>query len=253
MSIKLMIAEDEDVIRNGIYKYIQLHTDRFDKIYLAKDGEEALDIIFKYNPEVVLLDVQMPNRTGIEVLKEANKMGIFPLTVILSGYDEFVYAQQALKYGAREYLLKPSRSSEILAALHKMADIVESQSTGKEDEQKQTQHVVRRATEYIDEHYSEDISLQQVAEYVGISQGYLSSLFKQKLDIHFIDYVNQVRVNHACVYLQQNYFKTYEIAYKMGFHDEKYFSKVFKKIKGISPSQYRKKMVGEATTTGDKN
>lgn len=235
-----MIAEDENVIRNGIYKYIQLHTERFDKIYLAKDGDEALDIIFKYNPEVALLDVQMPNRTGIEVLKEASKMRVCPLTIILSGYDEFRYAQQALKYGARDYLLKPCRSSEILAALHKMADIVEGKDPEKSAEQQQAQNLARKAKEYIDEHYNEDLSLQQVAEHVGISQGYLSSLFKQKMDIHFIDYVNQVRVNHACVYLAQNYLKTYEIAYKMGFNDEKYFSKVFKKIKGISPSQYRK-------------
>ena len=240
-----MIAEDEDVIRNGIYKYIQLHTDRFDKIYLAKDGEAALDIIFKYNPEVALLDVQMPNRTGIEVLAEASKMNICPLTIILSGYDEFKYAQQALKYGAREYLLKPCRSSEILMVLHKMADIAEGKDIRKSAEQTQAQHVVKRATEYIDEHYSEDLSLRQVADYVGISQGYLSSLFKQKLDINFIDYVNQVRVNHACIYLQQNYFKTYEIAYKMGFNDEKYFSKVFKKVKGLSPMQYRKNMMEE--------
>jgi Response regulator containing CheY-like receiver domain and AraC-type DNA-binding domain len=245
MPVKLMIAEDEDVIRNGIYKYIQLHTDRFDKIYLAKDGEAALDIIFKYNPEVALLDVQMPNRTGIEVLAEASKMNICPLTIILSGYDEFKYAQQALKYGAREYLLKPCRSSEILMVLHKMADIAEGKDIRKSAEQTQAQHVVKRATEYIDEHYSEDLSLRQVADYVGISQGYLSSLFKQKLDINFIDYVNQVRVNHACIYLQQNYFKTYEIAYKMGFNDEKYFSKVFKKVKGLSPMQYRKNMMEE--------
>lgn len=55
-----------------------------------------------------------------------------------------------------------------------------------------------------------------------------------------MDYLNEVRVNHACMYLRQNYFKTYEIAYKIGFNDEKYFSKVFKKIKGISPSEYKK-------------
>ena len=242
-----MIAEDEDVIRNGIYKYIQLHTNRFDKIYLARDGEEALDIIFKHNPEVALLDVQMPNRTGIEVLQEANKMGICPLTIILSGYDEFRYAQQALKYGAKDYLLKPCRSSEILTALHKMADISESREVEENHEQQQAHHVVKRATEYIDDHYSEDINLQQVAEHVGISQGYLSSLFKRKLDINFVDYVNRVRVDHACVYLKQNYFKTYEIAYKMGFNDEKYFSKVFKKVMGVSPSSYRKNAGTEET------
>lgn len=240
MPIKLLIAEDEDMIRNGMYKYIKLHTDRFDKIYLASDGAEALDIIFKHNPEVVLLDVQMPNVTGIEVLQEASKMKKPPVTVILSGYDEFRYAQLALKYGAKEYLLKPCRSSEILECLHNIADSIETKTKDKNTKGYSDNHAVGRAKEYIDEHYSEDLTLQHVAGHVGISQGYLSSLFTKKLGYGFIDYVNIIRINHACVYLQQNYFKTYEIAYKIGFRDEKYFSKVFKKIKGVSPSQYRK-------------
>ena len=60
MSIKLLIADDEDTIRNGIAKYIQLHTDRFDKIYLAANGQEALEIIFRMKPDIMLLDVKMP-------------------------------------------------------------------------------------------------------------------------------------------------------------------------------------------------
>ena len=240
MSVKLLIAEDEDMIRNGVYKYIKLHTDRFEKIYLAKDGQEALDIIFKHSPEVLLLDIQMPNMTGIEVMQQASKIGMLPVTVILSGYDDFRYAQQALKFGAKEYLLKPCRSSEILECLERMADFIEIEQLDSKEVTQLDNRIVERAKEYIDEHYSENVTLKLVAEYVGISQGYLSSLFTQNLRCGFVDYVNQVRINHACIYLRQNYFKTYEIAYKIGFHDEKYFSKVFKKIKGVSPSQYKK-------------
>ena len=68
MSIKLLIADDEDVIRNGITKYIQLHTERFDKIYLAQNGQEAIDIIFRDRPDIMLMDVQMPLKNGLEVM-----------------------------------------------------------------------------------------------------------------------------------------------------------------------------------------
>lgn len=112
--MKLLIAEDEDMIRNGMEKYIRLHTDRFEKIYLARNGQEALDIIFQYEPDIMLLDVQMPVRTGIEVMQEAKRAKRLPRTIILSGYEEFKYAQQALRLGAVDYLLKPSRSSDIL-------------------------------------------------------------------------------------------------------------------------------------------
>ena len=99
--------------------------------------------------------------------------------------------------------------------------------------------LVKRAKEYIGEHYMEDISLGDIAEILGISVGYLSTLFNKELQSSFNDYVNGIRIERACCYLDQNYFKTYEIAYKVGFRDEKYFSKVFKKIKGITPKEYR--------------
>ena len=75
MYLKLMIADDEDVVRNGLEKYIRLHTERFEKIYTAENGEQALDIILRYKPDIMLLDVQMPILSGLEVMKEAKKAG----------------------------------------------------------------------------------------------------------------------------------------------------------------------------------
>ncbi len=240
MSVKLLIAEDEDMIRLGIEKYIRLHTDRFDKIYLAANGQETLDIIFKQRPDVMLLDVQMPIKNGIEVMQEAKNASILPATIILSGYDDFKYAQQAIKFGAKSYMLKPSRSSDILKCLHD----VTNEAVGIESDEENLLcmslgHVVNRAREYVEEHYFEELSLQQVAEEVGISAGYLSTLFAKQLQIGYIDYLNKIRIEHACDYLLQGYFKTYEIAYKVGFRDEKYFSKVFKRNIGMTPSEFK--------------
>ncbi len=241
MSIKLLIADDEDVIRNGIAKYIQLHTDRFDKIYLASNGQEAVDIIFRDKPDILFLDVQMPLMDGIEVMQEAKRAGILPYTMILSGYDEFKYCQQALRLGAKEYLLKPVRSSDILQMVNRVADELFGASEKAEIQPaEEKNHLVELAKEYVEEHYYENLMLADVAQKVGISAGYLSTLFQKQLSKGFIDYLNEIRIEHACTYLQQNYLKTYEIAYKVGFKDEKYFSKVFKKVKGQSPSEYRK-------------
>ena len=237
MGMNLLIAEDEDMIRNGMEKYIRLHTDRFVRIYTAKNGQEALDLIFQHRPELMLLDVQMPVKSGIEVMKAASASRILPATIILSGYEEFKYAQQALNYGAKCYMLKPSRSSEILQKLTEVADEIE----GRDKEEKAVHSSpVLRAKEYIEEYYTEDLTLQKVADEVGISSSYLSTLFTQELDCGFIDYLNKIRIEHACDYLKQHYFKAYEIAYKVGFRDEKYFSRVFKKQTGMTPSEYRK-------------
>lgn len=242
--IKLLIAEDEDVIRNGMAKYIQLHTDRFENIYLASNGQEASDLIFKYQPELMLLDVQMPLKSGIEVMREAKRAGILPATIILSGYDVFSYAQQALRFGAKEYLLKPCRSTDILKKLMEVSDECLGEHTVEEEQShKEKNSQVEYAKQYIEEHYFENLTLMDVADVVGIAAGYLSTLFSQKLSCGFVDYLNRVRIEHACTYLTQNYFKTYEIAYKVGFSDEKYFSKVFRKLQGQTPSEYRKKNI----------
>ena len=249
MSIKLLIADDEDVIRNGITKYIQLHTERFDKIYLAQNGQEAIDIIFRDRPDIMLMDVQMPLKNGLEVMMEAQKAGILPETIILSGFDEFRYAQQALKVGAKDYLLKPCRSSEILHCINEIADeIFGCEEPPKEGNRGEGNGIVERAIDYINYHYYENLTLSIVAEKVGITAGYLSTLFSQTLDKKFIDYLNESRVEHASTYLMQNYLKTYEIAYKVGFNDEKYFSKVFRKIKGVSPSEYKHRRDCEGET-----
>ena len=241
MGLKLLIADDEDTIRRGVAKYVRLHSDRFTQIYEADNGQTALDLLLKHQPEVLLLDVQMPLKNGIDVMREVAKAGLHPVTVILSGYDEFTYAQQAIRYGAKEYLLKPVRAADILNCLNKLSDEAFGAAAKEEpvDECEKTSHFVREAQEYIAEHYAEDILLSQVAEKIGISGGYLSTLFSQDLDCKFVDYLNQVRIERACTYLNQNFLKTYEIAYRVGFKDEKYFSKVFKKIKGISPKEYR--------------
>jgi len=218
-----------------------LHTDRFDKIYLAENGQIAIDTIFRHEPELMLLDVQMPIKNGIHVMQEAQRAGIMPVTIILSGYDEFKYAQQAMHYGAKDYLLKPSRSSDILKKLNDTADGLLGAKENKSSIEKAGKNTfVDIAREYINEHYFENLTLNEVAEKVGITAGYLSTLFSQKMNCSFIDYLNEIRIEHACSYLQQNYLKAYEIAYKVGYHDDKYFSKVFRKVTGMSPSEYKR-------------
>lgn len=237
MSLKLLIAEDEDMIRKGVAKYIQLHTDRFEQIYEAENGPKAIELLLKYQPDVLLLDIQMPGKTGIEVMKEAKNAGLHPIIIVLSGYDEFQYAQQALRLGAKEYLLKPVRAKDILECLNNFVE--DFQAAVRTEDSDTSNGLVKQAEDYIGEKYMEPISLNDVADRLGISKGYVSTLFTQNLHCGFVDYLNAIRVERACSYLEQNYFKTYEIAYRVGFKDEKYFSKVFKKIKGVTPKEYR--------------
>ncbi len=241
MAVKLLIADDEDMTRSGMEKYIRLHTDRFSKIYTAKNGQEALEIIFTNRPDVMLLDIQMPLKSGLDVMREAKAVDVLPQTIILSGFKEFKYAQQALHYGAQDYMLKPIRSTDILKRILDIVDEIEGRQEDAHDEAEGGHwNIINRAKAYIEDFYMEELTLQRIADEVGISAGYLSTLFPKYLGCGFIDYLNQIRIRRACGYLKQNYLKTYQIAHAVGYQDEKYFSRVFKKVMGMSAREYKK-------------
>jgi YesN/AraC family two-component response regulator len=102
---------------------------------------------------------------------------------------------------------------------------------------------IDEAIQFIKLNYNSYISLQRVAEQVNLSTAYISYLFKKELQINFIDFVNGVRVDKARELLLETYLKSYEIAEKVGFSDHTYFSRVFKKVTGMSPNEYRKQWV----------
>jgi two-component system response regulator YesN len=157
--------------------------------------------------------------------------------VILSGYDTFSYAQQALRMGAVDYLLKPCRSTELLQTLEAIVspEILQKPET----QMKEGNLLVHAAIEYMRDNLDKELNQTLVAEKVGVSPSYLSTLFTQKLGYGFIDYLNKMRIDCACDYMHDGRMKIYEIAFKVGYHDEKYFSKVFKKVTGYSPTAYR--------------
>ena len=232
----LLLADDEENILHGLKNYIKKKSEIFREVYCACNGQQALDIIYQHHPDVMLLDVQMPVKNGLEIMKEANAAGVCPKTILLSGYDSIEYVREALRQGAVDYLLKPCRSTEILEKLEATAD---SSLIQKKEVIAGGNVIVEQAVEYIRKNLSEDLNLSMAAEHAGVSNAYLSTLFTQNLGCSFVDYLNRSRIECACDYMHDSKMKIYEIAFKVGFRDEKYFSKVFKKIIGQSPTEYR--------------
>lgn len=100
---------------------------------------------------------------------------------------------------------------------------------------------IKRAVEYIIKNYYKDISLEIVSKELYITPGYLSLLFKQEMGINFIDFIAGYRIEKAKELLKNSSLKNYEVSNMIGFRDEKYFSQIFKKYVGLTPSQYKQK------------
>lgn len=100
--------------------------------------------------------------------------------------------------------------------------------------------VAQRLKQYIREHSHEDLSLDELAAMVDLSPFYISRIFKEEMGINYIDFLTACRIEKAKTLLAGSELSLKEITFKVGYHDPNYFSKVFKKVEGISPSDYRK-------------
>lgn len=123
---KVLVADDESIILNGIKNCIDWGLLGMEVVATASDGEQALEAIERLNPDLCLLDVHMPFVDGLTVAKLYLKRRPDGIVLFITGYDEFSYAQAAVNTGAIGYILKPVDEEELLCAVKKASELMES-------------------------------------------------------------------------------------------------------------------------------
>ncbi|MBE6823654.1 MAG: response regulator transcription factor [Ruminococcaceae bacterium] len=125
--MKVLVADDEPDVRMGLKQIIDWHALGFDICGEASNGEECLTKMVRLNPELVLLDIRMPKMHGLECAKAAREQGWNGKIIILSGYSDFQYAQDAIRCGVETYLLKPIDETELEEAVRKIHEKIEKE------------------------------------------------------------------------------------------------------------------------------
>ena len=236
---KVLIVEDEDIIRKGLLFMVNWQEADCVVVGEAVDGLEGLEKIRETNPDIVVVDINMPVKDGLSMLEDSIEEYGYD-AVIVSGYSDFEYARKAIRLGVTEYLLKPVNFNELYDALRKIKEkrklgILDEPETG--DSPEGNRHV-EYMMDCIRNHYSSHLSLTDISEQCGMSCTYLNSKFKSFTGYTFNDYLNRYRMQKAVDLLKENKYKVYEIADLVGFSDYKYFIKVFKKYVGCSPVKF---------------
>jgi two-component system response regulator YesN len=396
MKYKALVADDEYIIRQGISGLLSSYED-FEVVAQAEDGEIALEMAKEQKIDVYFVDITMPFLNGLQLIEELKKLQPLAVIVIITGYDKFEYAQEAIRLGTSEYLLKPVQEDMFHDMIERLRKILQKRSVEEQylewaekklvenrgtlimelllrileghltpeeirqecdylslklpldfhiiiirlDYQKNNDvkqvwnenliffasqnvakelfadlncetsirdnygnlvlitqradvkgleerieryqrftesnfpitckvvhreergyqklgeayqaaagqlaelsgisEVVQRITEIIEDNYGrEDFSLQDVAEEVNISVPYLSKLFRREMGYTFVDYLTNLRIRKAIELLHDDQMKMYEIAERVGYATQHYFSNVFKRKIGISPIDYKK-------------
>ena len=249
---RVVIIDDEPIIVDGLTKGIQWDKWNCQVVGTEHDGETGLELIRKVKPDILISDINMPKMDGLAMI--AGLKSEFPLLqiAVLTGYRDFDYAQKALNLGVSRYLLKPSRFAEleetITAMTEKLSEL--GVSADKADNEEDTQEaieinsgansfIVDNAMAYIAEHYKERLKLADVADQIYVSQWHLSKLLNKRTGQNFSEILNGVRVEKATQLLRDPSYRISDIADEVGFQDLAHFSRVFKKIKGVSANEYR--------------
>lgn len=266
---KLIIADDEEEIRCGLAEVVNWQDIGFELVGLFEDGADVIQYLETDDVDVILTDVRMAEVSGLEVAAYVYRAKPDTVVVINSGYKEFEYAQQAMQYNVRQYLLKPIKVAELrevftgisrmlaqrndhyrLQLEHKryqeMLSLVPLQpnEAAPTESASSTVDLIKRAKRYITDHYCEDISLEHVADHIYLHPVYLSRMFKQITGGTFSDYLTEVRMKQAMALIREDRHKVHVIGGKVGYNSTKYFTKVFKKYAGCTPKEYCRRIKG---------
>ena len=239
---KLFIADDEIIIIRGLKKILDWKSLNVEIIGEALNGRDAEDFILDREPDLAILDIRMPLRLGLEILRTIKERNVKTRVLFLSGHREFNYVQEALEYGAHGYLTKPVDREKLLIAINAQIAQIESGSLAlpfPEGDLSRGNEQIKRVLTFINNHYDENINLERVAKIAYMNPSYFSVYFKKITGMHFKEYLTQCRLNKAVEILHQQELKTYELAKMIGFTDPRYFSELFRKKYGQSPSRYR--------------
>jgi two-component system response regulator YesN len=253
---KVVIVEDEDLIRNGLAYTFDWLT--YDCVVVggACNGCEAIELINKHKPDIVITDIKMPIMDGLEMLGSF-KVRDFE-TIIITGYAEFDYAKKAIQYEVSEFLLKPINHDQLAKIIVKLTSKVKEKLIVKSIQDKikaysdlalvdieyyyqDTNYKSRytpKVLNYIEKNYSDKISIDTIADKLEVSSTYLSKKFKEDTKHTFNDFLNKYRIQKALEYMSNSDMKIYEIAEKVGYSEYKYFSTVFKNYLHYSPSKF---------------
>ncbi|MCI9026657.1 MAG: response regulator [Lawsonibacter sp.] len=242
--LKVLVVEDEEMIRKGIVLAVDWAALDCVVVGEAANGAEALEAVDRLNPSLIITDLKMPQMDGLEMLRRLRERGNNVYVIILTAYDSFTYAQSALRLGAVDFLLKPFHDGDLeqaVTALRKRIggeERADSALPGLKRGDKSK--YVLEAMDYIGAHYQDpNISISAIAQDLGISEGHLSHTFKKETDYTLLNYLTRYRVHKAMELLRDCRVKVYEVAAQVGYRDITYFSATFKKVTGVTPSEYQ--------------
>ena len=253
---RVLLVDDEQIERMALAKKIDRYYGDKVNIYQAVNGREAVDMCSEHKNDIIIMDISMPEMNGVMAAKYIRQIDDKCSIIFLTAYDDFEYARNAIKIRALDYLLKPCDINDLLAvmdmAIQKLDRECDFKGNTKENKPERKrenvknfdeQTTIKYLREYVENNYTFDISMQEVAEDMGYSDAYFSKLFKQYFNQNFTAYLTEYRIKKAKELLTDTNNSIKDISRMVGYEDSNYFAKIFKRIVGEIPSKFRENLI----------
>lgn len=242
---KYIVVEDEHLIRKNLIKKIESLSLALELAGEASNGEDAIKLVNELCPSVVITDIRMPRSDGLELIKYLHHNYPSIKSMVLSGYTDFKYAQTALKFGAKDFLLKPVKIDDLNSSLQNILVMLDSEY--KKDEcfsihphNLKPEDLSKLLENYLLNNYSSITSINDISDKFGFTNEYLSKVLKKYTGDTPLKYLTKIRINKSKYLLLNNpELEIKKVAEVVGYKDAFYFSRVFKANVGIYPSDYR--------------
>ncbi len=251
---RILIADDEPIERMVISKKINNVFPGQFEIFQAENGREAVSVYEEKRCDIALLDIEMPGINGIEAAEQIREKNNRCCIVFITAFDEFLYAKGAIRVKALDYLLKPCNDEELANALYEAVRILDGEQKVIPEEPEHSYNdnangklvlIADEIKKYIEKHYKEELGIQDVAELFNYSEAYFCKIFRQCFDKSFTTYLMEYRINKAKELMMDLRYNIKDIGTEVGYRDSNYFSKIFKKAEGMTPTEFRQRVLAQ--------
>lgn len=249
--VNVYVVDDEKICVDEVLE----ETD-WDALGISKEcvyGATSARMVRQYlradQPGIILCDVEMPGESGLEFVEWASewaRFSIHPLVIVmLTCHPEYQYIRKAMQLGCIDYVLKPIVAEELNTVLkkclHTISEIQKNYSILSKRVVIPTHEdlVQDKILPFIMEHLQESISIEDIAEFVGLNPQYMMRLFKKQTGKSILQFITEKRLQIAKEYLLKTDETIESITEKIGYFSVAHFSQVFKKNEGVSPGQFR--------------
>ena len=258
---KVILVDDEPFIVEGLKAMIPWESYGFEIVATFENGRKAFEYLKRNSVALVFADIKMPEMTGLELLEKVrSELKLDTHFVLLSGYSDFAYAQQALRSKCTDYILKPTQKIEVLEILERVAKeigcnpseeealerVIQIESENKPEFNQFRENPCKRNAvlseieQEMRNHYMDNITLKALGQKYYMNSTYLGQLFQKQFGKSFQDYLNEIRLSKACDLLLTTDEKIFSIAFDVGYKDADYFIEKFIATYGCTPTTYRK-------------